>query len=245
MSQLPQNEVIEDAIRKKAKLVPEIVIRELVANALIHQEFTEKGTSVMIEIYDNRIEISNPGKPIVPLERFIDGYQSRNERLADLMRRFGICEEKGSGIDKVVIAAEAFQLPAPAFPKLENRTSVVIFGPREFAGMDRDDRTRACFQHCALKWVMQERMRARVGGGRGLPNCLRCHFLVAQHAPTDQGTSSIVGVPRKKGAPSDRHDGLPSSNTEWIPRNKGFGLSASSEDLIGLIDGLRFMIDEV
>ncbi|MEZ5326474.1 MAG: ATP-binding protein [Verrucomicrobiales bacterium] len=166
MAQLPQNEVIEDAIRKQVKLVPEIVIRELVANALIHQEFTEKGTSVMIELYDNRIEISNPGEPVVPQERFIDGYQSRNERLADLMRRFGICEEKGSGIDKVVSAAEAYQLPAPAFPKVASRTSVVIFGPRDFSEMDRDDRIRACFQHAVLRWVMMERMTNQTLRGR-------------------------------------------------------------------------------
>ena len=161
MDQLPQNEVIEGAIRKQMKLVPEITIRELVANALIHQEFTERGMSVMIEVYDNRIEISNPGEPIVALERFIDVYRSRNERLADLMRRFGICEEQGSGIDKVVSAVEVSQLPAPAFPHVENRTSVILFGPRDFADMDHADRVRACFQHCALRWVMRERMTNR------------------------------------------------------------------------------------
>lgn len=91
MTQLPQNEVIVDALRKESKLVPEVVIRELVANALIHQDFNESGTSPIIEIYSDRVEISNPGEPIVPVERFIDGYQSRNERLADLMRPFGIC----------------------------------------------------------------------------------------------------------------------------------------------------------
>ena len=42
----------------------------------------------------------------MPVERFIDGYQSRNERLAALMRLMGICEEKSSGIDWVVQAAE-------------------------------------------------------------------------------------------------------------------------------------------
>src|SRR4030067_783028 len=115
MNQLPQNEVIADALRKEVKLVPEVVIRELVANALIHQDMRITGSSVMVEIYGNRIEISNPGEPIVPVERFIDGYQSRNERLADLMRRMGICEEKSSGIDRVVQAAELYQLPAPDF----------------------------------------------------------------------------------------------------------------------------------
>lgn len=158
MGQLPQNEVIEDALRKEVKLVPEVVIRELVANALIHQDLSMTGVSVMVEIYANRVEISNPGEPVVPVDRFIDGYQSRNERVADLMRRMGICEEKSSGIDKVVGAAEAYQLPAPDFRAGLRRTIVTLFGPKPFDEMDREDRTRACYQHCALKWVMSERM---------------------------------------------------------------------------------------
>jgi predicted HTH transcriptional regulator len=158
MTQLPQNEVIEDALRKEVKLVPEVVIRELVANALIHQDFAMGGASVMVEIYSNRVEISNPGESLVPVERFIDGYQSRNERLADLMRRMGICEEKSSGIDRVVQAAEVYQLPAPDFRSGLRRTVVTLYGPRTFEEMDRNDRVRACYQHCALKWVMSERM---------------------------------------------------------------------------------------
>jgi predicted HTH transcriptional regulator len=156
--QLPQNEVIEDAIRKEVKLFPEVVARELIANALIHQDFSIDGASVMVEIYSNRVEISNPGDPLVPIERFIDGYQSRNERLAGLMRRMGACEEKSSGIDRVVHAAEVYQLPAPDFRAMHRRTAVTIYGPKDFDQMDRADRIRACYQHCALKWVMSERM---------------------------------------------------------------------------------------
>jgi predicted HTH transcriptional regulator len=158
MSQLPQNEVVENALRRQVKLVPEIVLRELIANALIHQDLSVGGASVMVEIYSNRVEISNPGEPIVPAERFIDGYQSRNERLADLMRRMGICEEKGSGVDRVVSTAEQYQLPAPDFRVGHKRTTVVIFGPKDFEDMDRDDRIRACYQHCALRYVMSEPM---------------------------------------------------------------------------------------
>lgn len=158
MSQLPQNQVIEDALRKEVKLVPEVVIRELVANALIHQDFGVGGASVMVDVFSNRVEVSNPGDPIVPVERFIDGYQSRNERLADLMRRMHICEEKSSGIDRVVQAAEMYQLPAPDFRAGHRRTIVTIYGPKPFDEMDRNDRVRACYQHCALKWVMSERM---------------------------------------------------------------------------------------
>ncbi|MDB5343552.1 MAG: hypothetical protein JWP89_1929 [Schlesneria sp.] len=155
---IPSNEVIEQALRREVKMFPEIAIRELVANALIHQDFNETGTAVMIELYDDRIEISNPGRPFIPPERFIDEYKSRNERLADLMRRLGICEEKGSGVDKVVSAAEAFQLPAPDFRVKELRTSVVMFAHQELEHMDRSDRIRACYQHCCLRYVMNQQM---------------------------------------------------------------------------------------
>jgi ATP-dependent DNA helicase RecG len=155
---IPSNEVIEQALRKQVKMFPEIAIRELVANAIIHQDFSESGASVMVELYDDRIEISNPGTPFISTERFIDEYQSRNERLADLMRRLGICEEKGSGVDKVIHFAEAFQLPAPDFRVGERRTTAVLFAHQDIEDMDRDDRIRACYQHCCLRYVMNERM---------------------------------------------------------------------------------------
>jgi ATP-dependent DNA helicase RecG len=155
---VPSNEVIEQALRREVKMFPEIAVRELVANALIHQDFNETGTSVMIELYDDRMEISNPGEPFIPPDRFIDAYKSRNEGLADLMRRFRICEEKGSGVDKVIFAAEAFQLPAPDFRVGESRTSVVLFAHQELDQMNRNDRIRACYQHCCLRYVTNERM---------------------------------------------------------------------------------------
>lgn len=177
MGQLPQNEVIEEAIRKDIKLVPEVVIRELLANALIHQDLDMGGASPVVEIYANRVEISNPGEPVVPVERFIDGYQSRNERLADLMRRFGICEEKSSGIDRVIETAELLQLPAPEFLVSYKRTNVVIHGPRGFKAMDGSDRIRACYQHCVLQWVMRKQMtnqslRERFGVSEGSGNTI-------------------------------------------------------------------------
>jgi ATP-dependent DNA helicase RecG len=155
---VPSNEIIEEALRRSVKMFPEIAIRELLANALIHQDFRETGASVMVEIFDDRIEISNPGRPFISPDRFIDEYRSRNERLADLMRRLGICEEKGSGVDKVVHSAEVFQLPAPDFRVGDHRTSAVLFAHRNFEEMDRNDRIRACYQHCCLRHVMNEKM---------------------------------------------------------------------------------------
>ena len=106
MGLVSDHEVVEQGVRREVVLVPEPAVRELVANALIHHDFTVTGTSVMLEVYSNRVEVSNPGTPVVPVERVIDGYRSRNERLADLMRRMRLCEEKGSGIDLVSDEAE-------------------------------------------------------------------------------------------------------------------------------------------
>jgi ATP-dependent DNA helicase RecG len=157
-SAAPQNRFIEEVVREEVKMFPEQALRELIANALVHQDFLATGTSVMIEMYSDRIEISNPGIPPIPVERFIDEYRSRNEKLADVMRRFGICEEKGSGIDKVVKAAEVFQLPAPDFRVGDIRTTAVLFAHQDFTDMSKSDRIRACYQHCCLLYVSNKRM---------------------------------------------------------------------------------------
>lgn len=175
MDKLPQNETIETVLRRSVKLVPEVVVRELIANALIHQDFEISGTSPMIEIYSDRVEFSNAGSPIVPVDRFIDGYRSRNEQMADLMRRFGICEEKSSGIDRVVQAAEIMQLPAPDFLDEYHRTTVVVYGARSFREMTGTDRVRACYQHCVLQYVLRQQMtnqslRERFGLSEGSSN---------------------------------------------------------------------------
>ncbi|HAH11595.1 MAG TPA: MloB [Alphaproteobacteria bacterium] len=171
MGLLPQNEVIRDALRRSIKLVRENTIRELIANCLIHQDFRISGAGPTIEIFPDRVVISNPGQPIVNVDRFIDGYQSRNERLADFMRNMRnmrICEERGSGIDRVILECEDDQLPPPRFENDAQRTMITVYGPQPFSEMDRVDRIRACYQHCSLKYVLNQRMtnqtlRARFG----------------------------------------------------------------------------------
>jgi len=158
MGQIPANEVIENALRENTPMYPKIAIRELVANALIHQDFDIGGSSVMVEIYDNRIEITNPGKPIVETDRFIDEYRSRNEKLADLMRRLRICEEKGSGIDKALEAVEEYQLPAIGIRESTIRTIITLYSHKPFKEMDKEERIIASYQHCCLKYERGELM---------------------------------------------------------------------------------------
>lgn len=157
--QLPTNEVIEQALRKEVKMYPELAIRELVANALIHQDFYIAGTGPMVEIFSDRVEITNPGRPIISTMRFIDyPPQSRNEILASFMRRINICEERGSGVDKVIFQVEFYQLPAPDFIETENHLKVILYAHRPLSEMDKNDRIRACYQHCCLKYVSGEKM---------------------------------------------------------------------------------------
>lgn len=156
---LPRNEYLGKALRQEKPVYPELAIRELIPNALIHQDMTVRGAGPTIEIYNDRIEITNPGEPLVDITRFIGAPpRSRNEAMASLMRRMNICEERGSGIVKVVHAAEIYQLPAPDFRTPDHNVQVVLFAPRTFRDMDRAERLRACYQHAALRFVTGERM---------------------------------------------------------------------------------------
>ena len=156
---LPSNEVIGQALRKEVPMFPELAIRELVANAIIHQDFHLTGTAPMVEIFSNRMEITNPGVPLVKTDRFLDSPpKSRNEALASFMRRIGVCEERGSGVDKVVFQTEFYQLPAPLFETTDDHTRAVLFAHREFRAMDKEDRIRACYLHACLRYVQRDFM---------------------------------------------------------------------------------------
>jgi len=156
---LPQSEVLEKAFRKEIPMYPPRALRELVANALIHQDFSITGMGPTIEIFCDRIEITNPGIPVIDTLRFIDhAPQSRNEILAYLMRRLKICEERGSGIDKVIFETEFHQLPPPDFIVGDNYLKVIVYGQKEFRNMDKNDRVRACYQHSCIKYITKKDM---------------------------------------------------------------------------------------
>ncbi len=156
---LPSNEEIGRSLRREVRMYPEIAIRELVANAIIHQDFLISGTGPMVEIFSDRIEITNPGVPLIDPLRFIDEPpRSRNEALAAFMRRLNICEERGSGIDKVIFQIEFFQLPPPDFQESTNHTKVILYAPQNVSQMKKSDRIRACYQHACLCYVSNKKM---------------------------------------------------------------------------------------
>ncbi len=153
--QLPANEEIGRALRKDVRMYPEIAIREISANMIIHQDFFIMGFP-MIEIYSDRVEISSPGQPLISTDRFIDEYQSRNEGLADIMRRMGFCEEKGSGMDKALSAIEEYQLPPIKYRVSDIRTTIILSAYKTWGETTKDERVQACYQHACLKYLGNE-----------------------------------------------------------------------------------------
>jgi ATP-dependent DNA helicase RecG len=151
MSKIPSEEKFVGGIRNKIYKIPENAIREFLANALIHQDFTLQGSRPTVEIYKERVRFLNPGTPLIDVDRFIDGgAKSRNPNFAKLMRLAGLCEERGSGVDRAVKEIEKAALPPPLFATVEGATSVTTFMPRSFAQMTAEERVRACFQHAQV-----------------------------------------------------------------------------------------------
>ena len=158
--QLPSGEEITGTVRRERKMYPDVAIREIFANALIHQDFSlPNGSGPMVEIFEDRVEITNAGVPLIETERFIDHSPiTRNKDIASFMRKVGFCEERGSGIDRALTEMVRYQLPAPKFEKQTNITKVTLFAHKHLKDMTMDDRVRACYQHCVLRYVEKEKM---------------------------------------------------------------------------------------
>ena len=171
MERIPHSDVMKHGIRTTEYKIPEITIREFVANAIIHQDFTKQGERPVVEIYSDKIRISNPGTPLIPTDRFIDTpSKSRNPKFANLMRTAGLCEQLGSGVDRALRAIEDAMLPPPLIQDVEGSTVVTVFMRKPFAALTPDDRIRACYQHACIQHEVGEYMsngslRVRFGLG--------------------------------------------------------------------------------
>jgi len=161
MKLVPKSEEIHKALREEVPIYPEIALREIIANALIHQDFTISGAGPLIEIFSDRIEVSNPGTllPSKATDRLIGTQpESRNQELANAFRRYRICEERGSGLVKAGLQMELAGLPPIEFFEGPNFFKVTVFSPRTFAQMSAQERRMACYQHATLKHLSRDVM---------------------------------------------------------------------------------------
>ncbi len=168
MKELREEEIIEEK-RNYRPTYPKIAIKEFVANALIHQDFTISGMPITIEIFQNRLEITNPGAPLNDVNRLIDLPPiSRNEILAQTMLLLNLCERRGSGIDRAVEAIEKDKLPPVKFEKGETYTRITLSPKKELKEMSKTEKINACYQHtCILyqdkKELNNQSLRERFG----------------------------------------------------------------------------------
>lgn len=168
----PTSEDIKGVYRETEFAYPPTAIREVLANALIHQDLTVTGAGTTIEIFDARIEVTNPGIPLVDINRIIDNPpKSRNEKLSRLMRRFNLCEELGTGWDKIVTETEAMQLPAPKMVTYAENTRVVLYSNIPFTMIPREEKLRAVYQHSSIRYLQNDAMTNKTLRERfGLPD---------------------------------------------------------------------------
>ncbi|MDE6198805.1 MAG: putative DNA binding domain-containing protein [Muribaculaceae bacterium] len=150
------NEVINVA-RNVSPIYPQVAIREFVANALIHQDFAIDGSPITIEIFSNRLVITNPGAPLNNITRLLDlPPRSRNERLAQSMLLLNLCERRGSGVDRAIEAVEKMFLPPVKFQALDDYTRVSLFPQKHLSEMTKQEKILACYQHACLMWENNE-----------------------------------------------------------------------------------------
>ena len=154
---LPEQEVIDKGLRVTMNGYPELAIRELVGNMLIHQDLTIRGGGPLVEVFDDRVEFSNPGASLIQVPRLVnDPPQSRNPRLAKLARRLHICEEAGSGWDKIIRSCELMQLPSPEIQESRGDAPsmrVRLMPRRSYRDLTVDERLQACYWHACLQYA--------------------------------------------------------------------------------------------
>lgn len=129
-------------------IIPEIALREAIVNALIHRKYWIAGAT-KIALYDNRLEIFNPGNfpGLFDLNRLGDGTTYlRNPNLARIARRFGLVEKLGTGIRVIMESCRKAGLMKPEY--IEGADSVKIifhFLPAEDIHADADDKLLSLF----------------------------------------------------------------------------------------------------
>lgn len=177
-SQIPEPQIITKTLREQQKFYPGEALRELVANALIHQDCEEPGMRPLIEIYKDHIDISNPGNCLVAPERILGAIpKARNEVVVDVMKRLYICETRGSGIPRTVGGIEEWQLPAPTFINQENGFKASLYAYKAFDKLSTEEKLRACEQHVAFmhtqnSFANNETLRKRFGLGEKKANTI-------------------------------------------------------------------------
>lgn len=116
--------------RKDIPQYPVDVVREAVINALVHTDYSIKGVSIQIAIFDDRIEITNPGcLPFgLTMEAALSGIsQLRNRVIGRVFRELNLIEQWGSGFGRMRLGCAEHGIPEPKIEELSNFFKVTLY----------------------------------------------------------------------------------------------------------------------
>ena len=118
--------------RKEILEIPEEALKEALINALAHRDYAEKGANILIEIYDDRVEITNPGGLVSGIRKSEFGKKSlsRNPLLFSLFKRINLVEKVGSGIIRMRKTMKSAGLLLPKF-EFTNFFTITFYRPKE------------------------------------------------------------------------------------------------------------------
>lgn len=151
-SVVPGHEQFDGAFRYVELAYPRRALRELLSNAVIHQDLSYPYSGPLVNVYEHRIVFSNPGRTLVdPMRVLNDPPVSRNPDLARQLRLMGLCEEGGSGWDWTIEACEERHIPAPKMTSsVLSGTVVELNDTSAFDAMTRREQLDATYWHACL-----------------------------------------------------------------------------------------------
>jgi predicted HTH transcriptional regulator len=119
--------------RRDLPAVPPAALREALVNAVAHADYAQRGAPIRVAVFDDRIEVENPGilLPGLTLEDLRDGVSRvRNRVIARTFKELGLVEQWGTGVRRMVSACAAAGLPEPQFAELGLRFRVTLHTER-------------------------------------------------------------------------------------------------------------------
>ncbi len=136
-------ELAEQFVRRNTKMASKIVgfesvnvseypyeaLREALVNAFAHRDWESHRETVQVNIFDDRIEVHSPGKPLLPLDQLEGAHASRNDNLCYLFKDIGVMEQYGTGVARMRLLMEEHGLSPPRFETKGPIFIVTFFGP--------------------------------------------------------------------------------------------------------------------
>lgn len=140
MSKLPIRSRVETGGKRAEYLaIPELAIRETLANALVHRDYSTYGSRVQVDIYSDRIEFANPGRSLIPLNQLFEAHpQTRNPLLMSYLRDLNITEHRGRGIRTIIASLKEAGLAEPTFEHKHDWFVATLFSSAFIQDSDQD-----------------------------------------------------------------------------------------------------------